>query len=137
MLIPLLLFTYTTNLKIKEIKIAKEGQLLKKKNISIEGLTIEEVDQLHILADEQGFDSLNSFMLHSAKQILSNSLVDQYQNTFKTYFTDIEKVENAILEKHKKHEKEFTSILNKLQRYETLISKWLEYEGIAEKEVGI
>lgn len=110
---------------------------MKKKSLSIEGLTIDEVDQLHVLADEQGFDSLNSFMLHNAKQILANSVVDQYQNTFKTYFRDIEKVENAILVKQKKYEKEFTSILEKLQQYEDLISKWLEYEGIDEKEIGV
>ncbi|AXJ14190.1 hypothetical protein [Streptococcus pluranimalium] len=95
------------------------------KNYLIRGVPENIYVQLQMMAKEQGYRSLNAFMLVQLERIVKAGGLDLYENRFAETLTDIKEQQAQILELLLKNEIKLQYANIKQDRVEELTTMWL------------
>ena len=95
------------------------------KNYLIRGVPENVYVQLHMMAKEQGYRSLNAFMLVQLERIVKAGGLDLYDNRFAETLADIKEQQAQILELLLKNEIKLQYANVKQDRVEELTTMWL------------
>lgn len=96
------------------------------KNYLIRGVPENIYVQLQMMAKEQGYRSLNAFMLVQLERIVKAGGLDLYDNHFAETLTDIKEQQAQILELLLKNEIKLKYANIKQDRVEELTTMWLD-----------
>lgn len=96
------------------------------KNYLIRGVPESVYVQLQMMAKEQGYRSLNAFMLVQLERIVKAGGLDLYDNRFAETLADIKEQQVQILELLLKNEIKLQYANVKQDRVEELTTMWLD-----------
>ncbi|HEM3611799.1 TPA: hypothetical protein U1D13_001249 [Streptococcus suis] len=96
------------------------------KNYLIRGVPENIYVQLQMMAKEQGYRSLNAFMLVQLERIVKAGGLDLYDNRFAETLADIKEQQAQILELLLKNEIKLQYANVKQDRVEELTTMWLD-----------
>lgn len=95
------------------------------KNYLIRGVPENIYVQLQMMAKEQGYRSLNAFMLAQIERIVKAGGLDLYDNQFAESLVDIKEQQAQILELLLKNEIKLQYVNHKQDTVEELTTMWL------------
>lgn len=95
------------------------------KNFIIRGIPENVYVQLQMMAKEQGYRSLNAFMLAQIERIVKAGGLDLYDNQFAESLVDIKEQQAQILELLLKNEMKLQYANHKQDTVEELTTMWL------------
>ena len=101
-------------------------------DILIRGLTQEEVSYLKALAKKNKAKSFNDFLLSICREKIEYGKFNRAQDLYVAHLENMKLASDHILEQMKKQTRTLSEFKEKMNRYGSHISRWLEYEGEVE-----
>lgn len=107
-----------------------------KNRLVIRGLSNEEVEYLKRKSLSKNL-SLNQYMIDKIRLLIDDENFKSAGHLYQVFLEEQVKVNEVLLEKFDERLKSNNDIIERLSKMSDQISRWLEFEGATEEEVGL
>lgn len=106
---------------------------VKQNRIEIRGLSNDEIKYLKTLAQKNKSKSFNEFLLNIVREKIQFGKFNFGQDLYLAHLENMKSTSEHVLEQMQKQTDILINFREKMDRYGTYISRWLEYEGEVEE----
>lgn len=100
--------------------------------IEIRGLSIQEVNYLKVLAQENNSKSFNEFLLGMCREKIEKGQFNLVESNYLAHLENMKLTSDHVLFLTQKQTNLLSDFETKMSQYADHISRWLEYEGEVE-----
>ncbi|WP_019777178.1 hypothetical protein [Streptococcus sobrinus] len=102
--------------------------------LKIRGLKKSEVDYLKALSKKEKASSFNQFLLRMCREKIRYGQFNRTEHLYLAHLTQMAETTTFLRQQWEKKQEQLRQMDERLEKINTHISKWLEYEGMIESE---